>query len=132
MLLELPELRWPTEQATAILQPEHPGTWGTAMANRKRRTTTRSKGRKTRATMRKKTIKRAAAEAPKKSAKNGTTRARRKELSKRIKARQQKRRATPVVEQTVIDIVDEPLPGVVRVTEIEETDVRVPDNDDAE
>ncbi len=39
----------------------------------------------------------------------------------------------PVVEGEIIDIVDEPLPGVVRVTEIEATRVTIPDaNDDGE
>jgi hypothetical protein len=32
-----------------------------------------------------------------------------------------------VVEEPVIDVVDEPLPGVVRLTEIEETEVTLPD-----
>ena len=39
----------------------------------------------------------------------------------------------PVVEGEIIDVVDEPLPGVVRVTEIEATRVTIPDaNDDGE
>lgn len=80
--------------------------------------------------MRKTTVKRAAAKRTKKSAKKRTTKTRRSGPSKRIQSRQQKRGATPVIEETVIDIVDEPLPGVMRVTEIEETEVRVPDTEE--
>jgi len=99
------------------------------MASRKKRTTTKSKG-KTRATKRKKTVKRSAAKRTKKSSKKRTVKTRRALISKRIQARQQKRGATPVVEETVIDVIDEPFPGVVRVTEIEETEVTLPDTDD--
>ena len=82
--------------------------------------------------MRKKTVKRAVAKRTKKSAKKPTRRARRTGVSKRIQARQQKHGAAPVVKQTVIDVVDEPLPGVVRLTEIEETEVTVPDSEEEE
>jgi len=51
---------------------------------------------------------------------------------KRIQAPRQKRGATPVVETTIIDVVDQPLPGVVRLTEIEEMDVAMRDNDEKE
>ena len=61
-----------------------------------------------------------------------TRRARRTGVSKRIQTRQPKRGTTPVVEETVIDIVDEPLPGVVRLTEIEEIEVSVPDSEEEE
>ena len=105
--------------------------WGIAMASRKRRTT-KSKVGKRRATIRKKAVKRAVAKRTKKSAKKPTRRARRTGVSKRIQTRQPKRGATPVVEETVIDIVDEPLPGVVRLTEIEEMEVSVPDSEEEE
>ena len=101
------------------------------MASRKRRTT-KSKVAKRRATIRKKIIKRAVAKPAKKSAKKPTRRARRTGVSKRIQTRQQKHRAAPVVEKTVIDVVDEPLPGVVRLTEIEEMEVSVPDSEEEE
>jgi hypothetical protein len=103
-----------------------------AMASRRKRATTKSKGGKIRATMRKKTVKRAVAKPTKKSAKKRTTRARRGAVSKRIQARRQKRGATPVVETTIIDVVDEPLPGVVRLTEIEETEVTLRDTAEEE
>jgi hypothetical protein len=102
------------------------------MDRRTRRATTKTKSGKTRATMRKKTIKHAAAKRTKKTAKTRAKKARRSPPAKRIQSRQQKPGATPVVEETVVDIIDEPLPGVVRVTEIEETDVRVPDTEDKE
>jgi len=102
------------------------------MAGRRKRATTKSKVGKRRATTRKKTVKRAVAKRTKKSAKKPTRRARRSAVSKRIQARRQKRGATPVVETTIIDVVDQPLPGVVRVTEIEEMEVAMRDNDEEE
>ena len=102
------------------------------MIIRKKRAATKSKGRKARATTRKKTVKRAVAKRTKKSAKKRATKTRRSGASKRVQSRQQKGGATPVVEETVIDIIDEPLPGVVRVTEIEETEVRAPNSDPSE
>jgi hypothetical protein len=65
-------------------------------------------------------------------AKKPTRRARRTGVSKRIQARQPKHGATPVVEETVIDVIDEPLPGIVRLTEIEETEVTLPDTEEEE
>ena len=38
----------------------------------------------------------------------------------------------PVVQGEIIDVVDEPMPGVVRVTEIETTRVTLPNSDDDE
>ena len=38
----------------------------------------------------------------------------------------------PVVQDEIIDVVDEPMPGVFRVTEIETTRVTLPDSDDDE
>ena len=101
------------------------------MASKKRRTT-KSKVGKRRATIRKKTVKRAAAKPTKKSAKKSIRRARRTGVPRRTQARQQKRGATPVVETTVIDVVDEPLPGVVRLTEIEEMEVAARDTEEEE
>ena len=96
------------------------------MVGRKKKATTKSKGGKTRVKMRKKTVKRAVAKRTKTSAKKRTTKKRGSAASKRVQARQQRRGAMPVVEETVIDVVDEPLPGVVRVTEIEEMQIVVP------
>ncbi len=102
------------------------------MASRKKRSTTKSKGRKTRATMRKKTVKRAVAKRTKKGAKKRGTKTGRSGVSKRIQARQRKHGARPVIEETVIDLVDRPLPGVVRLTEIEEIEVAAPDSEEKE
>ncbi len=41
-----------------------------------------------------------------------------KTVSKRA-PRKASRRAAPVIEDTIIDVIDEPIPGVVRVTEYE-------------
>lgn len=84
------------------------------MASRKKRATRKSKGGKNRATMRKK---RAVAKRTRRSA-GKRAKTRRSGLSKRVTARQ-KRGVTPVVETTVVDVVDEPLAGIVRVTQIE-------------
>ena len=46
--------------------------------------------------------------------------------------RPQAQQMTPVVETEIMDVIDEPAPGVVRVTEIEATRVTVPDSDDDE
>ena len=100
------------------------------MASKKRRTT-KSKVGKRRATIRKKTVKRAVAKRTKKSAKK-PRKPRRSAVSKRIQVRQQKRGATPVVEKTIIDVIDEPLPGIVRLTEIEEMEVAARDTEEEE
>ena len=52
----------------------------------------------------------------------------RKTVSSRKRA--QTEQMIPLVQGEIIDIVDEPMPGVVRVTEIETTRVTVPDSDD--
>ena len=49
--------------------------------------------------------------------------------AKRVRARQQKQPPQPAVVDTIIDVIDEPAPGVLRVTEIEEVSVAVPDGE---
>jgi hypothetical protein len=39
---------------------------------------------------------------------------------------------TPAVETVVVDVVEEPAPGVITVTEFEETQVRRPGSDETE
>jgi hypothetical protein len=80
----------------------------------------------------------------KKSAKRAIGRKSRRPAKKMSPKTSQKKKASsrgqpkttkmvPVVEGEIIDVVDEPLPGVVRVTEIEATRVTIPDaNDDGE
>jgi hypothetical protein len=40
--------------------------------------------------------------------------------------RKAQRRGVPVIEDTIIDVIDEPVPGVVRVTEYETIRTRTP------
>jgi hypothetical protein len=56
----------------------------------------------------------------------------RKRASKRTQVRQPSQDAAPVVQDTIIDIVDEPLPGVVRITEIEEVSAALPESEENE
>jgi hypothetical protein len=123
-------LGWPSERAKAILRPE--ALKENSMARKRKRATTKPKRGKTRPAMRKKAVKRPAPKRTKKSVKKRPVKTRRITASKRVQARRPKRGATPVVRQTVIDVVDEPLPGVMRVTEIEETEVSVPESKDQE
>jgi BRCT domain type II-containing protein len=99
------------------------------MARKTKQTKRKSNRGEARTKARKKTVKRAASKKTRK-----TKPAARKRFSGASKyKRTLPRKQTPgvaVVENAVIDIVDEPLPGVVRVTEIEETDVALPDEDE--
>ena len=97
------------------------------MASRKKRTTAKSKRGKARATTRKKTVKRVAPKGTKRTLqetcqKDASWRTIKDAPSAPTKAEQQRLQ----VEQTVIDVVDEPVPGIVRITEIEEVGVAVP------
>jgi hypothetical protein len=47
-----------------------------------------------------------------------------KRSTARKKARPMKRPITPVAETTIVDVVEEPAPGVITITEFEETDER--------
>ena len=84
---------------------------GTAMA----------KARKHRAT-RKKASKRGKAStkpARKKASKRATPKKRAAKTAAKMAPRKAPRKGVPVIEDTIIDVVDEPVPGVVRVTEYE-------------
>jgi hypothetical protein len=72
---------------------------------------------------RKKSVRRAASSKSKRTAKKRPSKTTRKRASNRTQLRQTSKRAGPIVQDTVVDIIDEPLPGVVRVTEIEEVSV---------
>lgn len=37
-----------------------------------------------------------------------------------------------MIEDTIVDVIDEPLPGVTRITEIEEVSVGMPDDGEVE
>lgn len=91
---------------------------GTAL---KRKSTSRGKARKVSKSVRGKAPKRSRAKArPKKSVAK----------TKRLKARKVARKKagpipiTPVVETTVVDVVEEPIPGVITVSEFEVTEIR--------
>lgn len=99
------------------------------MASRNKRMAAKSKRGKMRSKARKKAVARAAPRKKKATPKKRTIkRAVRKPVSRRPKYGQQSRRSAPVVKDTIVDVVDEPVPGIVRVTEIEEVSVAVPDS----
>jgi hypothetical protein len=101
---------------------------GKTMARKKKRVVVKSRRSKGSPKPRKKTISRATSRKKKAvTKKRAVKKAIRKRVSQPPKARQQSRRPAPIVEDTIVDVIDEPLPGVMRVTEIEEVRVAVPD-----
>ena len=90
---------------------------------RKRKSTVRDRTRKSSKSVRGKAAKRTATELRPKKGVAKAKRARAKKLARK-KARPMKPPITPVVETTIVDIVEEPAPGVITVTEFEETDIR--------
>jgi hypothetical protein len=100
------------------------------MAQRKKRTTVRKrksiahrKARKPTKSARKRPVKRTAAKAtPRKRPVKAKLKGGAKKARKKVKAI--KRARTPVVETVVVDVVEEPIPGVTVVTEFEATEVR--------
>ena len=82
------------------------------MAKAKKRIATRKKASKRGKT--------GAKSARKKVAKRATPKKRpRKTAAKKMAPKKPSRQRVPVVEDTIIDVIDEPVPGVVRVTEYE-------------
>lgn len=120
------------------------------MAKRKKRATVRkTKSKKIKTA--KKSVKRAASRksrrtskkiTAKKSVKRGVGRKSRgtskkvipgtskKRVSRPKRVTSQKQQMVPVVEGEIIDVIDEPMPGMVRTTEIEATRVTLPGSDD--
>lgn len=120
------------------------------MAERKKRATVReTKSKKIKTA--KKSVKRAASRksgrtskkiTAKKSVKRGVGRKSRgtskkvipgtskKRVSRPKRVTSQKQQMVPVVEGEIIDVIDEPMPGMVRTTEIEATRVTLPGSDD--
>ena len=92
------------------------------MAKAKKRVATRKKAKKRVAT-RKKASKRGKASAKslrKKVARRATPKKRlRKTSAKKAPRKVARQKAVPVIEDTIIDVIEEPVPGVVRVTEYE-------------
>jgi hypothetical protein len=103
-----------------------------AMAKRKLRKTTTTKPKKAR----KKAAKRTAArhkpsKAATRLAKKPRKKAAKQERGKASKARSRTKKpltvGAPQIETEIVDVIDEPVPGVVRVTEFETTRLIVPD-----
>ena len=84
---------------------------GTAMAKARKRTATRKRASKRR--------KASAKPARKKAAKRATQKKRKPKTAAKMAPRKTLRQGVPVIEDTIIDVIDEPSPGVVRVTEYE-------------
>jgi hypothetical protein len=84
---------------------------GTVMAKAKKRMSTRKKASKRR--------KASAKATRKKAAKRTTPKKRPSKVVAKTTPRKALRQVAPVVEDTIIDVIDEPIPGVVRVTEYE-------------
>ena len=72
---------------------------------------------------------RAASSKRKRAPKKHPSKTTRRRASRRIQA-QKRSQHSPVVQDTIVDIVDEPVRGVVRVTEIEEVSVAMPGEED--
>jgi hypothetical protein len=81
------------------------------MAKAKKRSATRKKAPK----RRKARVKPAA----KKAARSKTQKKRTAKVSAKMVPRKSPRQKVPAIEDTIIDVIDEPIPGVVRVTEYE-------------
>ena len=81
------------------------------MAKAKKRIATRKKASKR--------GKASAKPARKKAAKRATPKKRPPKMVAKMAPRKAPRRGAPVIEDTIIDVIDEPAPGVVRVTEYE-------------
>ena len=92
---------------------------------RKRKTTTHRKARKASKSSRRKAVKRAVAKPTprKRLAEVRPKRARAKKVVRKT-ARPVKPPRTLTVETVVVDVIEEPVPGVITVTEFEETEVR--------
>ena len=109
---------------------------GTAMAKRKKRVTARKATTKRGKTPRKRVARLAAPKKAKRSVKKRskklTTKARRGRVNAKMASRKRKRRPAPAmpVEAAIVDVVEEPVPGVVVVSEFEAVRVAVPDSDE--
>jgi hypothetical protein len=100
------------------------------MAQRKKRVTVRKRKSTVSGRVRKsfKSVRGQAAKrtATKSRSKRAVAKTKRPEAEKitRKKARSLKPPITPVAETTIVDVVQEPAPGVITITEFEETDIR--------
>ena len=90
---------------------------------RKRKSTVRGRARKSSKSVRDKAAKSTATKLRSKKAVAKTKRPK-AEKAARKKARPLKPPITPVAETTIVDVVEQPTPGVITITEFEETDIR--------
>ena len=105
------------------------------MAKRNKRAAsrkTKSKAFKRKTTATKKSVKRATGGKSRRTSKKVAPKKLRKQPSARKRPSPPRKQVVPVVEGEIIDVVDEPVPGIIRVTEVEATRVTVPDSDDEE
>lgn len=107
------------EQATIMAQGKKRAT------GRKRKATTRRKTRKASKSVRGKSVKRAVAKpTPRKRLAGAKLKRGRVKKVAPKRARPVKPPSTPAVETVVVDVIEEPVPGVITVTEFEETEER--------
>ena len=90
------------------------------MAKAKKRIATRKKASKR--------GKASAKPARKKAAKRATTKKRPRKTTVKMTPRKAPKQGVPVIEDTIIDVIDEPMPGVIRVTEYETVQTTSPDD----
>ena len=113
------------------------------MAKRRKVRATKSKTSKRRAKTAKTVVKRAVGKKSRRKSKTVAAKVSPRRTSKKVAARTARTRASrpknvsppkpqaaPIVQGEIIDVIDEPVPGVMRVTEIEETRVTVRGADD--
>ncbi len=94
---------------------------GTAMAKARKRRATRKKASKR--------GKASTKPARKKASKRATPKKRAAKTAAKMAPRKAPRKGVPAIEDTIIDVVDEPVPGVVRVTEYETIRTTTPKRD---
>lgn len=104
------------------------------MATRRKNTArkTKSKGSQPRSKPHRKSVVRATSSKREKGSKKRLSKTTRKRASRRPQALRRSQGTAPVLQDTIVDIVDESLPGIVRVTEIEEVGVAMPDEEDGD
>ena len=90
---------------------------------RKRKSSVRGRARKSSKSVRGKAAERTATNSRSKKAVAKTRRPKAEKVTRK-KARPRKPPITPVAETTIVDVVEEPSPRVITITEFEETDIR--------
>ncbi len=91
------------------------------MAKRKTKAKARRTKRATGKSVARKRLRKVSLSTKRKRAKRIRSRTKRKGAQR---AQTIKRSTTPLVETVVVDVIEEPVPGVITVTEFEETDIR--------